>query len=122
MFPGYAALLSDADVRRTHEASLEVLDQVGLELFNARARQIYKQHGCRVEDDNLRVTMPPAVIEEFIQHVPNKFTFHARNPDYNRIVPDDALLTITASSAPNIIDPVTHEHRRSTSDDIARIA
>jgi trimethylamine--corrinoid protein Co-methyltransferase len=122
MFPGYAALLSDADVRRTHEASLEVLDQVGLEVNNARAREFYKRHGCRIDEDNLRVTMPPAVIEEFIQHVPNKFTFRARNPDFDRTVPDDAPLTITASSAPNIIDPVTHEHRRSTSDDIARIA
>ena len=115
MLPGYARLLSDADVRRTHEASLEVLDQVGLEVNNARARELYRRHGCRVDNDNFRVTMPAAVVEQFLRQVPARFTFHARNPDFDRCVPDDAPLTMTASSAPNIIDPVTGQPRRANS-------
>jgi trimethylamine--corrinoid protein Co-methyltransferase len=122
MFSGYAKLLSEAEVGRTHEASLEVLDQVGLEVNNARARELYQQHGCRVDEDKLRVTMPPAVVEEFLQQVPSRFTFHARNPDFDRTIPDDAPLMMTASSAPNIIDPVTHQTRRANSQDIAGIA
>ena len=122
MFPGFARLLSNAEVQRTHEASLEVLDQVGLEVNHARAREIYRRHGCRVDEDNLRVTMPPAVVEEFMRQVPDRFTFHARNPDFDRSVPDDAPLMMTASSAPNIIDPVTRKPRRADSHDIARIA
>jgi trimethylamine--corrinoid protein Co-methyltransferase len=122
MFPGNAKLLSEAEVCRAHEASLEVLDQVGLEVNNTKAREIYKRHGCRVDEDNLRVTMPPNVVEEFLQQIPDRFTFHARNPDFDRSVPDDAPLTMTASSAPNIIDPVTRQQRRANSHDIARIA
>lgn len=122
MFPGHATLLNEEDVKRTHEASLEVLDKVGLEVRNTEARKLYKKHGCNVDDQTLRVTMPPSVVEEFMKQVPPKFTFRARNPEYDRTIPDDAPLTITASSAPNIIDPVTGKHRRSTSEDIARIA
>lgn len=122
MFPGYSKLLSEAEVQRTHEASLEVLDQVGLEVNHAGAREIYRRHGCRVDEDNLRVTMPPAVVEELMRQVPARFTFRARNPDFDRSIPDDAPLTMTASSAPNIIDPVTGQPRRANSRDIARIA
>ena len=53
---------------------------------------------------------------------PAKFTFRARDPRYDRTVPDDSPLILTGSSAPNIIDPVTGYERRSRSDDLARIA
>jgi len=38
------------------------------------------------------------------------------------VIPDQAPLVITASSAPYIIDPVTGKERFSTSEDIARVA
>lgn len=122
LFPSLAQLLTEEQVARTHEASLEILDSVGLEVHNARAQDVYRYHGCRVADDGLRVTIPPRVVEEFLKCVPRKFTFRARNPEHDRTVPDDAPLMITASSAPNIIDPVTKEERRSNSEDIARVA
>jgi trimethylamine--corrinoid protein Co-methyltransferase len=122
MFPSMAQLLTDSQVERTHEASLEILESVGLEVHNARAREFYQRSGCRVADDGLRVTIPPKVVEEFVAHVPDSFTFRARNPELDRTVPQDAPLMMTASSAPNIIDPLTRKERRSTSEDIARIA
>ena len=49
------------------------------------------------------------------------FTFRGRDPQYDRTIPDDGPLIVTASSTPDIIDPVTGKKRRATSDDIARI-
>jgi len=121
MFPSLSELLTREQVERTHQASLEILDSVGLEVNNARAREILRHHGCRIGDD-ARVTLPPEVVSEFIAQVPSKFTFHARNPEFDRTIPDDAPLMMTASSAPNLIDPVSGQERRATSEDIARIA
>lgn len=120
-FPGLAQLLTEEQVQRTHEASLQILHEVGLEVQNARAREVFKQHGCAV-GDNSRVTFPPRVVEECFKSIPPRFTFRARNPEFDRTVPDDAPLTMTASSAPNLIDLVTQEHRLATSEDLARIA
>jgi trimethylamine--corrinoid protein Co-methyltransferase len=53
---------------------------------------------------------------------PPKFRFYARDPKFDRIVPDDSPLILTGSSAPNIIDPVYGYERRARSDDLARIA
>jgi trimethylamine--corrinoid protein Co-methyltransferase len=122
MFPSRTELLTSGEARRVHEASLEILEHVGLEVNNARAREIFRWHGCRIDQENLRVTIPSPVVEEFRQAIPAKFTFRARNPDFDRTIPDDAPLTMTASFAPNLIDPVTNERRRATSEDIARIA
>lgn len=121
-FPGFAQLLTDAQVRRVHEASLEILQQVGLEVQNAKARALFKQHGCGVVDDSRRVTIPPRVIEQLLKSVPPRFTFHARNPEFDRTIPDESPLVMTASSAPNIIDPVTKRQRPANSEDLARVA
>jgi len=122
MIPTRASLLTEQQVRQTHEASLEILQRVGLEVNNPRARAIFRRHGCTVDDDRRRVTLPRKVVEEFLQHVPPRFTFGALNPENDRTIPDDAPLAMTASSAPNIIDPVTGQQRPADSDDLARIA
>jgi trimethylamine--corrinoid protein Co-methyltransferase len=122
MIPCYAKLLTEEQVKRTHEASLEILEAVGLEVHNGRAREVYRRHGCQVDDDTMRVTLPPKVVEEFVRHIPSTFTFRARKPEFDRTLPADAPLMMTASSAPHIIDPVSQKQRFSTSADIARIA
>jgi trimethylamine--corrinoid protein Co-methyltransferase len=53
---------------------------------------------------------------------PPKFTFYARDPKFDKTIPDDSPVIVTGSSAPDILDPVTGKERRSVSDDIARIA
>jgi len=121
MIPAHSSLLTDQEVEATHHASLEILDRVGLEVHNSRAREIYKRHGAQLTDD-LRVTLPPSVVEEFLSATPPSFTFRARDPELDRVVPEEGPLVITASSAPDIVDPVTGEVRRGTSADIARIA
>jgi len=119
--PAFAQLLTESEVQRTHEASLEILQQVGMEVQNAQAREIFRRHGCTV-GENFRVTFPPKVIEQSLQCIPPKFTFRARHPQLDRTIPENAPLTMTASSAPNVIDPVTRAHRPATSEDLARIA
>jgi len=117
-----ATLLTPEQVLRTHEASLEILAEVGLIVRNKKALTIFSEHGCHVDSETLVVKFPPSVVEHFRTSVPPTFTFRGRDPQYDRTIPDDGPLVVTASSTPDLIDPVTGVRRRSTSDDIARIA
>ncbi len=118
----FATLLTSEQVQRIHAASLEILEKVGLLVRNERARTIFARHGCDVNSETCLVKFPRAVVEEFRQAVPPTFTFRGRDPRYDKTIPGDGPIVVTASSAPNIIDPVTGEERRARSDDIARIA
>ncbi len=116
-------------VERVHEASLEILKDVGLLVHNQEARARFAKHGCRVDAETQVVTFPRAVVEEFRAAIPPTFTFHGRDPRYDRTIPDDGPLFVTGSSAPNVLvpqgcsaNPHTGKERRSRSDDIARIA
>jgi len=114
-------LLTAAEVRRTHEASLEVLESVGILTHNPKARAVLKEHGCEVDDGGL-VKFPAGVVEEHLKAVPSSFTFRGRDPRFDRTIPDDGPIVVTGSSAPNVVDPATGVERRATSSDIATIA
>ncbi len=118
----YASLLTVEQVERVHEASLEILENVGLLVRNDKARSIFSKHGCKVDSETLIVKFPRAVVEKYRAMLQPTFTFHGRDPKYDRTIPQDGPIVITGSSAPNIIDPITGEERRARSDDIARIA
>ncbi|MEA1978255.1 MAG: trimethylamine methyltransferase family protein [Chloroflexota bacterium] len=122
MIHNFATLLTDDQVKRVHEASLEILENVGMLVRNEKAREIFAKHGALVDAETQIVKLPRQVVEQYRAAFPPTFTFRGRDPQYDRTIPDDSPLMLTGSSAPNIIDPVTGEDRRGRSDDLARIA
>jgi trimethylamine--corrinoid protein Co-methyltransferase len=122
MIQNFASLLTQKQVERVHEASLEILERVGLLVRNQQARAIFAEHGASVDERTEIVRIPAPVAEQFRGMFPPEFTFYARDPQKDRTIPDDSPLILTGSSAPNMIDPVTGYERRARSEDLARIA
>lgn len=118
----FATLLTQQQVERTHSASLEILENVGILVRNEKARAIFTQHGCKVDAETQIVKFPPWVVEKYRVMFSPTFTFHGRDPKYDRTLPQDGPVIVTGSSAPNVIDPLTGRSRRALSGDIARIA
>jgi trimethylamine--corrinoid protein Co-methyltransferase len=118
----FATLLTQEQVERVHEASLEILENVGLLVRFKPARELFAKHGCNVDEETLRVKFPGAVVEKYRKMYPSSFTFRGRDPKFDRTIPQDSPVIVTGSSAPDLLDPVTGEERRARSDDIARIA
>ena len=118
----FATRLTATEVERVHQASLEILENVGLLVRNEKARGYFAKHGCLVDADTSVVKFPRAVVEHFRAAIPPSFSFRGRNLIYDRTIPEQGPVIVTGSSAPDLIDPVTGKERRSTSDDIARIA
>lgn len=117
----FAKLLSDSEIARVHDASLDILEQVGLLVRNRRAQEILRAHGLRMDESEI-VKFPRTVVERALELIPPTFTFYARDPQFDRTLPTDRPVMMTASSAPNLLDPMTGLERRAFSDDIARIA
>lgn len=116
----FAELLTQEQIERIHESSLEILQEVGFKVRFAPARELFAKHGCSVDGE--RVKFPRKVVEKYRKMTPPSFTFHARDPKFDKTIPRDRPVIVTASSAPDIIDPVTGHERRAESADIARIA
>ncbi len=118
----FSNLFTIKEIGQIHEASLKILVEVGVLVRNEKARRIFSRHGCKIDSDTKIVKFPSGIIEEFQAGFSPSFTFRGRDPQFDRTIPDDSPVMITASSAPNIIDPWTGEERLATSTDIANIA
>ncbi|WIY24378.1 trimethylamine methyltransferase family protein [Parasedimentitalea psychrophila] len=116
------SFLEDHEVKRIHDASLEILAQTGLLVRNKKARDRFAEHGANVDEPNEMVRIPPEVVERYLALVPPTITLRGRDPKYDVTFPRKLPVVATASSAPDIVDPVSGVTRRATSDDIARIA
>ncbi|OLN26320.1 trimethylamine methyltransferase family protein [Desulfosporosinus metallidurans] len=118
----FTKLFSQTEVERVHEASLEILENVGMLVRNEKALAIFAKNGCLVDMETKMVKFPRQVVEKARHTFVPTYTFTAQDPKFDITMPGDRPVVVTGSSAPNIIDPKTGEERRATSSDIANIA
>jgi trimethylamine--corrinoid protein Co-methyltransferase len=118
----YFSFIDNAQAEMIHQASLEILEEVGLLVRNEKARHRFAQFGASVDHDTEFVKIPSAVVEEYRVMVPPTITLRGRDPEYDVTFPRKLPVIATASSAPDIVDPVSGLTRRATSADIANIA
>ena len=55
-------ILSEADLEEIHQASLQVLDEVGIVFADEGTCRFLRDHGCTVDAKN-RVKFPPGLVE-----------------------------------------------------------
>ena len=99
MFTQYTKFLTEEQRQMVHEASMEVLENTGMLVKAECAREIFKEHGCTVQDDGI-VKIPHEVIEKYIKMFPSSYTFTAQDPQYDITIPEQGPCVVTASSRP----------------------
>ncbi|MCB1381262.1 MAG: trimethylamine methyltransferase family protein [Alphaproteobacteria bacterium] len=95
-------IVSTDEIESIHQASLQVLAEIGMDFTLPEARDLLRAAGAKVDGE--RVRFDPALIEELVSSAPAQFTFHARNPENSRLVGGNAMLFGPVSSPPNCSD------------------
>ena len=71
-------LLPQESVEMVHDASMRILEQVGIEFRYAEATAIWSDAGASV--DGTRVRIDRELLLGLVRQAPSQFTLHARNP------------------------------------------
>ncbi len=87
-----------------HEASLTVLEEIGMDFLHVEARAMLKKAGADVKADSERVRFDRGLVESMIGVAPKQFTLHARNPANHLQIGGDAVAFCSVASAPNVAD------------------
>ena len=95
-------IVSADQVEAIHQASLVILQEIGMDFLNAEAREICARAGATV--DGLRVRFDRALVEDAIGTCPAEFTLHARNPAHHVRIGGDWVAFPQMASAPNCTD------------------
>lgn len=88
--PPYGWLMPEGIVR-IHLASLQILEEVGVDFLDEEALQIWQQAGARVDFSAQHVWLDRGLILEAIAQAPPSFTWRARNPAHNVFIGENAL-------------------------------
>ena len=98
--------VSADELEAIHEASLTVLEDIGLDFLHDEARALLKAAGADVDPSSNRVRLDRKMVGELIALAPSSFTVHARNPAHNLVFGEDRITFSCVVSAPNAYDRV----------------
>jgi trimethylamine--corrinoid protein Co-methyltransferase len=97
-------IISPEQVEAIHEASLEILETVGVNFLLDEARRILKQAGADVDSTSTRVRFDRDLILASMSTAPASFTITARNPRHSLSFGGRFLSFAAVSSPPNASD------------------
>ena len=97
-------ILSAEQVERILAAAFRVLEEAGLEIRSAAAREVYRRAGALVDEATQMVRLGRELIEAQLTHAPARFVLHARNAERHLHVGDNVVNFGPVTGAPNISD------------------
>ena len=96
--------LAPEQVERIHEASMYILEEVGIDFLDDEALDLWEAAGARVDRDSRHVWIGRGIVTEALEKAPAEFTLHARNPEHTLTVGGNHVNFATVGAAPYYSD------------------
>ncbi len=106
---------------RLKQATLDILEKVGVRFQSAKALDILAEAGATVDRGTEVAKLPPELVLEAMTKAPRRFGLGARDASCDIAVGDGKTYCTTDGSAVEIIDFETRERRQSTKADLADV-
>lgn len=103
-------ILSDDELEAVHNASVHILEQVGIAFRGVpEALNLWKKAGASVDGETVKI--PRELIEKLMAYAPEEFIQHARNPSRSVRFGRDSMVFAPVFASPYVRD--LDNHRRS---------
>ena len=116
------AVLSDAEMRQIHEATLDILANCGVKIGSPRMFEFLKGKGLAADAEKQIVRFSPDVLEEALSHIPHQFDVFNREGRFAFVLGDGRTKIAAGHNAVFWVDSETGKTRTSTVDDVAAFA
>jgi trimethylamine--corrinoid protein Co-methyltransferase len=113
--------LTQAELMRTHELVLRLLEDLGLSQITPSLEARAVEAGCWVDDDG-RLRFPRALVEDIIAKSKKSFVLHGIDPAHDLEIGGQRVHTGTGGAAPTIMDIETGKFRESSVADLYDMA
>lgn len=115
-------ILTPQDVKRIHDATLYIIENVGVRFPSKQALEIWAAHGAVVEQKRMIVKAKPHLIEEALQKCPPVYKLSARDPSQDLLLDGNHVFVGTDGCGVEVIDILTGLRRTSCLQDVKDIA
>ena len=97
-------VLSADQVEAIHDASMRILEEIGMDFLHPEALEILRDAGAEVTPGSERVRFDRGLVEEAVAKAPSSYRVHARNPVHDLTFGADHITFASVASAPNASD------------------
>jgi trimethylamine--corrinoid protein Co-methyltransferase len=112
--------LSEPEIARIHQASLDILNNTGVRVLSETARALLSRNGARCQ--GLLVKIPPDLVRCALDAVKEGVTLAAREEGHSLCVPGEFPCVAPSGYCAFVVDHRTGEKRHSTSMDLREFA
>lgn len=106
-------VLTEEQVEDLHRGVLDVLWTTGFRMEHERALKLMEENGCKVDHKEMRVRIPPCLVEESLRKTPSIFPMKAREKK-NDVMIGGNVLCFTSAPGMKTVDIDTWEPRDPT--------
>ncbi len=97
-------VLSEDRIEAIHDASLRILEEIGMDFLDEESLSILKAAGAEVKPGTQRVRFDRGLVLESVARTPGQVTLHARNPARSLTFGANHVNFGSVASAPNVSD------------------
>src|SRR5512143_3858089 len=115
-------ILTPEEVRKIHDATLWIIEKVGVRFPSERSLDISEQHGAQVDRESKIVKAKPELIEAALKTCPPVYPLAARDPQQDLSLDGNHVYVGTDGCGVEVIDIETGQRRTSRLQDVADIA
>lgn len=115
-------ILTPQEVQKIHDASLHIIENVGVRFPSKRALKIWETNGATVDHESMIVRVKPHIIEEALKKAPPAYSLGARDPQQDCSLDGNHVFVGTDGCGVEIIDIETGQRRMSKLSDVGDIA
>jgi trimethylamine--corrinoid protein Co-methyltransferase len=120
---GFGLRMFAADeLEEIHLATLDVLQNVGVQVFCDEALNILENGGACVNHESKKARIPPYLVEDTIRSAPSTILLAGRTPEYDVTLQARRVGFTCFGAGVMIVDPYTGELRESNKQDVATTA
>lgn len=113
---------TDEQLDMLQEATLQVLEEVGVLFPSQKALSIFSDCGARVDHETQIVKIPRDLVRKALLSVPRYFTLGAREPECDLHLQDGLTFFTTDGCGVETVDFTTRQRRPSCKEDVGRMA
>jgi len=111
-------ILSEAEVRQIHTATLEVIESVGVRFPSQKALDILEALWAQVNRQSMVARIPGQTVESYLAKAPPTYTLAALDPALNLPLDGNHSYLGTDGCGVEILDAFSGERRRTTKQDL----
>jgi trimethylamine--corrinoid protein Co-methyltransferase len=115
-------VLSPGELERIHEATLQIMEDVGVRFPSALALDVLARNGCKVDRATRVVRLPRTVVLEAVAEAPSEYLLAGRDPAADLLIDGRHCYLSNDGSGVFMHDHRSGETRPSTKSDVAASA